>query len=162
MFLSILAGFYFCKQKTAYEMRISDWSSDVCSSDLSRHPLGIRLRPDFYLTVPHGPCACFGATLEIESNRSRRHVADGPDGDPVGGQLDSHEALGRFHRPLRPGHGTLRSGFCGFAAHFAGYPTIAEVSSLLADIGHCSVPDDGVPVSVPVCTDDGGSEENTS
>src|SRR3546814_6188896 len=24
-----------CKQKTAYEMRISDWSSDVCSSDLS-------------------------------------------------------------------------------------------------------------------------------
>ena len=25
----------FCKQKTAYEMRESDWSSDVCSSDLS-------------------------------------------------------------------------------------------------------------------------------
>src|SRR3546814_10079275 len=28
--------FFFLKQKTAYEMRISDWSSDVCSSDL-RH-----------------------------------------------------------------------------------------------------------------------------
>src|SRR3546814_251114 len=28
--------FFFCKQKTAYEMRISDWSSDVCSSDLAR------------------------------------------------------------------------------------------------------------------------------
>src|SRR3546814_8156131 len=27
--------FFFCKQKTAYEMRISDWSSDVCSSDLA-------------------------------------------------------------------------------------------------------------------------------
>src|SRR3546814_2968342 len=26
--------FFFFKQKTAYEMRISDWSSDVCSSDL--------------------------------------------------------------------------------------------------------------------------------
>src|SRR3546814_16961547 len=26
----------FCKQKTAYEMRISDWSSDVCSSDLDQ------------------------------------------------------------------------------------------------------------------------------
>src|SRR3546814_9093803 len=26
--------FFFCKQKTAYEMRISEWSSDVCSSDL--------------------------------------------------------------------------------------------------------------------------------
>src|SRR3546814_2403864 len=29
--------FFFCfKQKTAYEMRISDWSSEVCSSDLSK------------------------------------------------------------------------------------------------------------------------------
>src|SRR3546814_667843 len=27
--------FVFCKQKTAYEVRISDWSSDVCSSDLA-------------------------------------------------------------------------------------------------------------------------------
>src|SRR3546814_6689089 len=33
MFLSV---FFFFKQKTAYEMRISDWSSDVCSSDLAR------------------------------------------------------------------------------------------------------------------------------
>src|SRR3546814_404270 len=29
--------FFFFKQKTAYEMRISDWSSDVCSSDLDHH-----------------------------------------------------------------------------------------------------------------------------
>src|SRR3546814_10301892 len=28
---------FFFKQKTAYEMRISDWSSDVCSSDLGRY-----------------------------------------------------------------------------------------------------------------------------
>src|SRR3546814_4120805 len=28
--------FFFFKQKTAYELRISDWSSDVCSSDLRR------------------------------------------------------------------------------------------------------------------------------
>src|SRR3546814_4728710 len=33
--------FFFFKQKTAYEMRISDWSSDVCSSDLT---LAIRRR----------------------------------------------------------------------------------------------------------------------
>src|SRR3546814_4919208 len=32
--------FFFFKQKTAYEMRISDWSSDVCSSDLA---LGVAL-----------------------------------------------------------------------------------------------------------------------
>src|SRR3546814_12333043 len=30
----LLCMFFFFKQKTAYEMRISDWSSDVCSSDL--------------------------------------------------------------------------------------------------------------------------------
>src|SRR3546814_7882238 len=30
----LLSVFFFFKQKTAYEMRISDWSSDVCSSDL--------------------------------------------------------------------------------------------------------------------------------
>src|SRR3546814_14704566 len=31
----LYSNFFFFKQKTAYEMRISDWSSDVCSSDLS-------------------------------------------------------------------------------------------------------------------------------
>src|SRR3546814_7755272 len=31
--------FFFFKQKTEYDMRISDWSSDVCSSDLLREPL---------------------------------------------------------------------------------------------------------------------------
>src|SRR3546814_2592376 len=35
VFYRILVMFFF-KQKTAYEMRISDWSSDVCSSDLDR------------------------------------------------------------------------------------------------------------------------------
>src|SRR3546814_4861535 len=33
-YISCLVCFFFFKQKTAYEMRISDWSSDVCSSDL--------------------------------------------------------------------------------------------------------------------------------
>src|SRR3546814_9306857 len=32
----IYVCFFFVKQKTAYEMRISDWSSDVCSSDLEK------------------------------------------------------------------------------------------------------------------------------
>src|SRR3546814_17071343 len=32
--MSFVVIFFFFKQKTAYEMRISDWSSDVCSSDL--------------------------------------------------------------------------------------------------------------------------------
>src|SRR3546814_15580233 len=34
LFVFVLCFFFFFKQKTAYEMRISDWSSDVCSSDL--------------------------------------------------------------------------------------------------------------------------------
>src|SRR3546814_10496721 len=33
--VSVLFFLFFFKQKTAYEMRISDWSSDVCSSDLT-------------------------------------------------------------------------------------------------------------------------------
>src|SRR3546814_16880569 len=36
--------FFFFKQKTAYEMRISDWSSDVCSSDLDLRLPGAALR----------------------------------------------------------------------------------------------------------------------
>src|SRR3546814_19507025 len=47
--------FFFFKQKTAYEMRISDWSSDVCSSDLERRyvdalirKLGVRLDAPTY------------------------------------------------------------------------------------------------------------------
>src|SRR3546814_3142688 len=43
--------FFFFKQKTAYEMRISDWSSDVCSSDLIRGTMmrlvGEALSPGF-------------------------------------------------------------------------------------------------------------------
>src|SRR3546814_7620926 len=35
--------FFLFKQKTAYEMRISDWSSDVCSSDLLAPTLGASL-----------------------------------------------------------------------------------------------------------------------
>src|SRR3546814_2482852 len=34
-FVLLCCVFFFFKQKTAYEMRISDWSSDVCSSDLA-------------------------------------------------------------------------------------------------------------------------------
>src|SRR3546814_19156951 len=36
--LVFIVLFFFFKQKTAYEMRISDWSSDVCSSDLAAAP----------------------------------------------------------------------------------------------------------------------------
>src|SRR3546814_5986057 len=41
MFCFVFVLFFFFKQKTAYELRISDWSSDVCSSDL----MAVELRP---------------------------------------------------------------------------------------------------------------------
>src|SRR3546814_1095975 len=44
--------FFFFKQKTAYEMRISDWSSDVCSSDLID---ALSARPDFAILEFPGP-----------------------------------------------------------------------------------------------------------
>src|SRR3546814_15885003 len=37
--------FFFFKQKTAYDMRISDWSSDVCSSDLANEELFLQTLP---------------------------------------------------------------------------------------------------------------------
>src|SRR3546814_3191294 len=39
--------FFFFKQKTAYEMRISDWSSGVCSSDLRTYQLNVGGNMDF-------------------------------------------------------------------------------------------------------------------
>src|SRR3546814_3425400 len=43
---------FFFKQKTAYEMRISDWSSDVCSSDLiTQHE---RVMPHLHLSLQSG------------------------------------------------------------------------------------------------------------
>src|SRR3546814_14764021 len=71
--------FFFFKQKTAYEMRISDWSSDVCSSDLA---LGIEesdlvelaLRP----TDPSyaGSLLCRRQSGSAGSSRGRSGVRD--------------------------------------------------------------------------------------
>src|SRR3546814_5775766 len=49
MIVVLSLSFFFFKQKTAYEMRISDWSSDVCSSDLYHgdfvmHPCGFECK----------------------------------------------------------------------------------------------------------------------
>src|SRR3546814_746746 len=57
--------FFFFKQKTAYEMRISDWSSDVCSSDLLYRALR-RINPSpflYYLDLPG--FALIGSSPEI-------------------------------------------------------------------------------------------------
>src|SRR3546814_6479687 len=61
---------FFCKQKTAYELRISDWSSDVCSSDLSA---GIHTREGF------DPGAALVAHLEHYGVKARLHILEGRD-----------------------------------------------------------------------------------
>src|SRR3546814_5751085 len=53
--------FVFFKQKTAYEMRISDWSSDVCSSDLCTD----RARKHRSAIIPTARLSGFGAMLVI-------------------------------------------------------------------------------------------------
>src|SRR3546814_14087388 len=53
--------FFFFKQKTAYEMRISDWSSDVCSSDLlGRRVHVITLQPREHRLCTHRRLAVSG------------------------------------------------------------------------------------------------------
>src|SRR3546814_19372557 len=53
VFFDLFCSFFFFKQKTAYEMRISDWSSDVCSSDLDEPEQSIyRTLCRFYLEWP--------------------------------------------------------------------------------------------------------------
>src|SRR3546814_10209605 len=52
--------FFFFKQKTAYDMRISDWSSDVCSSDLGERAKNgvahlVPLSGDALVLLPKGP-----------------------------------------------------------------------------------------------------------
>src|SRR3546814_3226307 len=78
--------FFFFKQKTAYEMRISDWSSDVCSSDLDTLPpsaysfqatLGNGRRADCLLSLPNPPGALVvDAKFPLESYRTLMAAGD--------------------------------------------------------------------------------------
>src|SRR3546814_6987108 len=68
MFVVGAVVFFFFKQKTAYEMRISDWSSDVCSSDL----WAVELRGPswlhddvFDLLARHGAALCVHDLLAV-------------------------------------------------------------------------------------------------
>src|SRR3546814_16717857 len=56
---------FFFKQKTAYEMRISDWSSDVCSSDL------VEGSGEFSLNVPSRAVAAAALAVGSVSGRER-------------------------------------------------------------------------------------------
>src|SRR3546814_6900233 len=74
---------FFFKQKTAYEMRISDWSSDVCSSDLSVAIVGLDVRahgPERGRDSLHRPRRQTGIALEHRFERRRgQHTAEQAD-----------------------------------------------------------------------------------
>src|SRR3546814_20728674 len=73
--------FFFFKQKTAYEMRISDWSSDVCSSDLDpvhRRRLRIRAGDEVRVLVAgQGGAAFAGLYARAGTRPARRACRDG-------------------------------------------------------------------------------------
>src|SRR3546814_17568969 len=99
--------FFFFKQKTAYEMRISDWSSDVCSSDLLdrlHHRLALALeqdQPGDIAAQLAPPVSALGRMLQLrlkrlqpglELRQSHRLLACGDQrGDPL--RLRAAEAL---------------------------------------------------------------------
>src|SRR3546814_9782172 len=101
--------FFFFKHNTAYEVRISDWSSDVCSSDLSlvRHPPAHQPRP-------------------LRDLRS----------DPGHGELAPHLRRGLALRRRSAEHGArpARRGMGGRAGRRpAGKPAVIEVIALDGD-----------------------------
>src|SRR3546814_13341925 len=73
-----LLSFFFFKQKTAYEMRISDWSSDVCSSDLRASAISASgngaFEPAVIQRVVFGPDGK-ALVVRIEARTSRHRPA---------------------------------------------------------------------------------------
>src|SRR3546814_4545244 len=64
--------FFFFKQKTAYEMRISDWSSDVCSSDLGIVVVLRRNKPK----DRRGKIMLVNASREFRKGNPKNHLTD--------------------------------------------------------------------------------------
>src|SRR3546814_4748193 len=82
--------FFFFKQKTAYEMRISDWSSDVCSSDLDQD---FGDRPVARDGDEHAAAAIFGRVFEQISDQFVQVLALDPrDQRLVARRVEAHRS----------------------------------------------------------------------
>src|SRR3546814_1416661 len=93
---------FFFKQKTAYEMRISDWSSDVCSSDLGE---GVEIGNPLDLSVqPIGPVMVHAAeVLRVAQpfrpqpvSAAKADVGEGPDRAVKIGRASCRERVGQY------------------------------------------------------------------
>src|SRR3546814_8497783 len=84
---------FFFKQKTAYELRISDWSSDVCSSDFDDHDMGIThvIRGDDHLNNAFSQLALIRAMGWPEPVYAHVPLIHGADGAKLSKR---HGALG--------------------------------------------------------------------
>src|SRR3546814_2862231 len=85
--------FFFFKQKTAYEMRISDWSSDVCSSDL-RHKKMAPTEP-LRSHVPVTMALIWGKTVEIARIIGMRRRMGGMRWGGLRGLIEGRQVMGR-------------------------------------------------------------------
>src|SRR3546814_2093870 len=85
--------FFFFKQKTAYEMRISDWSSDVCSSDLPlvERDRGILALAHVEIEDREACGAC--RVLDRDRQRPRQAVAARPGRHEGGRQSDRQSVV---------------------------------------------------------------------
>src|SRR3546814_5213100 len=100
--MNIVLVIFFFKQKTAYEMRISDWSSDVCSSDLAARAAGLSVKINMVALAGLNEdqllpmldwCAARGCDLTL--------IETMPLGEVANDRSDHYIPLHRFVAPLR-------------------------------------------------------------
>src|SRR3546814_14636803 len=92
VYIVLLCVFFFFKQKTAYEMRISDWSSDVCSSDL----------------VEAGIAAHLAVGGHVDHHHAQRPVAAGLQGEHAAVLDEAGEAAAERQQPGEQARHTRR------------------------------------------------------
>src|SRR3546814_12910440 len=118
--LLMIMFFFFFKQKTAYEMRISDWSSDVCSSDLQgvggQEQQQDDIEPRWHILVVYG-----APQLAIECAAQRGHEPEETDETKLAEEQKRH-APGASNRP---------SGIV--TARTSDTPTVLDASQCLED-----------------------------
>src|SRR3546814_18674737 len=106
----MLVGVFFLKQKTAYEMRISDWSSDVCSSDLAR-PRAVEPREglDGFLAQMFGDAGAVVGDLDFNVSlaAAQPHLDLAPEAQRIAEQVEKRalhcDAMDREHQMVGPG-----------------------------------------------------------
>src|SRR3546814_12945985 len=121
--LCYLVFFFFFKQKTAYEMRISDWSSDVCSSDL-----GFEGGGGFLEKIDDR--ACVPANQRGSPAAGRRHADN--DGCRAG-NVPIPSRAGAIRVARAAGRGTVPASSSERRVRHAQFARFAYVADALAD-----------------------------